>query len=152
MQDRSHICNLHHISGQCRILNPLSKARDGTSWTLVRLVSAVLPWKFHFFPQPFAFYLFATILFFFSWRTIFRNHSLPPWLDALDVLPLKCNSVKFLVYFNNIFLKWQRPKQFPLKSRVGPPGLPTSEYNTILNFHFHFPKSRALEVSRLLIL
>ena len=26
----SHICNLHHSSWQCWILNPLSKARDGT--------------------------------------------------------------------------------------------------------------------------
>ena len=29
-QDPSHICNLHHSSRQCRILNPLSKARDLT--------------------------------------------------------------------------------------------------------------------------
>ena len=28
--DLSHICNLHHSSGQCRMLNPLSKARDRT--------------------------------------------------------------------------------------------------------------------------
>ena len=27
---RSHICNLHHSSEQCRILNPLSRARDQT--------------------------------------------------------------------------------------------------------------------------
>ena len=26
----SHVCNLHHSSGQRRILNPLSKARDWT--------------------------------------------------------------------------------------------------------------------------
>ena len=26
--DRTHICNLHHSSRQCQILNPLSKARD----------------------------------------------------------------------------------------------------------------------------
>ena len=26
----SHICDLHHSSGQCPILNPLSKGRDGT--------------------------------------------------------------------------------------------------------------------------
>ena len=30
MWDLSPICDLHHSSGQCRILNPLSKARDGT--------------------------------------------------------------------------------------------------------------------------
>ena len=29
-QDPSHICNLHHSSRQCQILNPLSKARDQT--------------------------------------------------------------------------------------------------------------------------
>uniref|UniRef100_A0A8D1N3X5 Uncharacterized protein n=1 Tax=Sus scrofa TaxID=9823 RepID=A0A8D1N3X5_PIG len=27
-QDLSHVCNLHHSSWQCRILNPLSEARD----------------------------------------------------------------------------------------------------------------------------
>ena len=29
-QDLSHICDLHHSSGQHRILNPLSEARDRT--------------------------------------------------------------------------------------------------------------------------
>ena len=29
-QDPSHVCGLHHSSWQCRILNPLSEARDGT--------------------------------------------------------------------------------------------------------------------------
>ena len=28
MPDLNHICNLHHSSQQCRILNPLSEARD----------------------------------------------------------------------------------------------------------------------------
>ena len=28
MQDPSHICNLHHSSQRCQILNPLSEARD----------------------------------------------------------------------------------------------------------------------------
>ena len=28
MQDPSHVCNLHHSSWQCQILNPWSKARD----------------------------------------------------------------------------------------------------------------------------
>jgi len=28
MPDPSHICDLHHSSWQCQILNPLSKARD----------------------------------------------------------------------------------------------------------------------------
>ena len=30
MLDPSHICDLHHISRQCQILNPLSEARDQT--------------------------------------------------------------------------------------------------------------------------
>ena len=30
MQDLSRVCDLHHRSQQCWILNPLSKARDGT--------------------------------------------------------------------------------------------------------------------------
>ena len=30
MWDPSHICDLHHSSRQCRILNPLSEARDRT--------------------------------------------------------------------------------------------------------------------------
>ena len=29
-QDQSHACDLHHSSWQCRILNPLSKARNQT--------------------------------------------------------------------------------------------------------------------------
>ena len=29
-EDSSRLCNLHHSSQQCQILNPLSEARDGT--------------------------------------------------------------------------------------------------------------------------
>ena len=29
-QDLSHVCNLHHSSWQCQILNPLGEARDRT--------------------------------------------------------------------------------------------------------------------------
>ena len=29
-RDPSHVCDLHHSSGQCWILNSLSEARDGT--------------------------------------------------------------------------------------------------------------------------
>ena len=29
-QDPSHVCDLHHSSWQCQILNPLSEARDHT--------------------------------------------------------------------------------------------------------------------------
>ena len=28
MQDPSHVCDVHHSSCQCQILNPLSEARD----------------------------------------------------------------------------------------------------------------------------
>ena len=45
MQDLSHICDLYHSSWQRRILNPLSKARDPTSWFLVRFVSAAPQWE-----------------------------------------------------------------------------------------------------------
>ena len=36
---RSHVCNLHHSSRYCWILNPLSKARD-RSWILVGYITA----------------------------------------------------------------------------------------------------------------
>ena len=35
IQDASHICDLHHSSEQCQILNPLSKVRD---WTHILMV------------------------------------------------------------------------------------------------------------------
>ena len=35
MQDPSHICDLHHSSRQCWILNPLSEARDQTCSLMV---------------------------------------------------------------------------------------------------------------------
>ena len=35
MQDPSHVCNLHHSSGQRWIPNPLSEARDGTCILMV---------------------------------------------------------------------------------------------------------------------
>ena len=33
--DLSHVCDLHHSSQQCQILNPLSKARDRTPYLMV---------------------------------------------------------------------------------------------------------------------
>ena len=49
-RDPSHVCNLHHRSWQCWILNPLSEDRD---WTRnlrfpVRFVSAVPWWELPF--------------------------------------------------------------------------------------------------------
>ena len=46
--DRSEpVCDLHHSSQQCRILNPLSEARikPATSWFLVGFVSPVPRWE-----------------------------------------------------------------------------------------------------------
>ena len=40
-QDPSHICDLHHSSGQHQILNPLSKARDQTP-------KLIVPSRIHF--------------------------------------------------------------------------------------------------------
>ena len=33
-QDPSHICDLHHSSQQHQVLNPISKARDGTCYLM----------------------------------------------------------------------------------------------------------------------
>ena len=41
MQDPSCVCDLHYISWQCQIFNPLNKAREPTSsWILVGLTTA----------------------------------------------------------------------------------------------------------------
>ena len=52
--DRSHVCNLHHSSRQCRIPSPLSKARD---WTY----NLMVPSQVHFcctrMGTPFFFFL-----------------------------------------------------------------------------------------------
>ena len=47
MSDLSLVCDLHHSSWQCRILNPLSETgiELATSWFLVRFVSAVPEWE-----------------------------------------------------------------------------------------------------------
>ena len=41
MLDLSHICDPHHSSGQCRILNPLSEARNQTR-------DLIFPSRIHF--------------------------------------------------------------------------------------------------------
>ena len=50
-QDPSHVFDLHHSSQQCRILNPLSKARDQTHNLIIpiRFISAVAPRELPFF-------------------------------------------------------------------------------------------------------
>ena len=35
IQDPSRICDLHHSSQQCRVLNPVSEVRDGTHKLMV---------------------------------------------------------------------------------------------------------------------
>ena len=47
MPDLSCICDLHHSSRQCQILNLMSEAREGptTSWFPVGFVSAVARWE-----------------------------------------------------------------------------------------------------------
>ena len=49
----SRICKLHHSSRQCRILNPLSKARDRTRklWFLVGFVSSAPQWELQVHPN-----------------------------------------------------------------------------------------------------
>ena len=37
-RDPSHVCNLHHSSWQCWILNPLGEARDRT-YILIRFIT-----------------------------------------------------------------------------------------------------------------
>ena len=44
MLDRSHVCDLHHSSWQCQILNPRSEARDGTH-VLMDALQALTPWS-----------------------------------------------------------------------------------------------------------
>ena len=50
--DLSHVCNLHHSSRQCQILNPLSEARDrtcvltNTSWICFHCTTTGTPRKF----------------------------------------------------------------------------------------------------------
>ena len=59
--DLSRICDLHHSSRQCcRILNPLSKARDQptSSWVLVGFLTAEPLWELPFSSfLPFFFFL-----------------------------------------------------------------------------------------------
>ena len=53
MTHMSSVCDLHHSSWKCRILNPLNEARDRTCflWMLVRFVSAEPRWECHILSQ-----------------------------------------------------------------------------------------------------
>ena len=58
--DPSHICDLHHSSRQCQILNPLSKARDQpvSSWILAGFVTTKPQWEL---PMILLFWLRSTL-------------------------------------------------------------------------------------------
>ena len=67
MPDPSHVCDLHHSSQQCWILNPLDQTRLGikpASWFLVGFVSAVPWWELLTisFNLSFSFFLFFFFL------------------------------------------------------------------------------------------
>ena len=69
--DPSHICNLHHSSPQCRILNPLSKARNQTC-------NLMVPSQVHFCynsagtPVCFSYLLCFSYLFIYLFISLFR--------------------------------------------------------------------------------
>ena len=44
IRDWSHICDLHHNSQKCQVLNPLGKARDQT-WVLMDTTCVCNPWS-----------------------------------------------------------------------------------------------------------
>ena len=70
MPDLSPVCNLHHSSGQCWILNPLSKAGDGTrnlmvpSW--IRFCCATMGTPFFSFFKLFESLYFRNVFVFFN--------------------------------------------------------------------------------------
>ena len=44
-RDPGHVCDLHHSSWQCQVVNPLSQVRDGTCvLVVIRFVSAEPRW------------------------------------------------------------------------------------------------------------
>ena len=71
----SHICDLHHSSGRCRILNPLSEARDQTHILTDTMLGSqptetqweISPSRFTFLhcPTPFAAFCPTNSIFFF---------------------------------------------------------------------------------------
>ena len=72
MQDPSCICHLHHSSGQCQILNLLTKARDQT----------------HILMNPSQVcYFWATMgtpwIFLYDWEFTRKVLPLPPWLSSV---------------------------------------------------------------------
>ena len=88
-QDLSCICNLHHSSQQCRIVNPLSKGRDRTRKLMVPsrihflCTTTGTALSFLFFPFFFFFFFFFFfpffILFIFTYsRLFFRFLNLLP--------------------------------------------------------------------------
>ena len=80
MQDPSHVCDLHHSSRQCQMLNPLSEARD---WTQVLMdASQVLNLQSH---RVFISLLLVLVLIF--WGT---------YVTAAPIyIPTKCTEFHF---------------------------------------------------------
>ena len=66
MQDPSCICDLHHSSWQCWILNPLSmpRVKPASSWILVLFISAEPLWELPNFYFNFDFMVKFNIFYF----------------------------------------------------------------------------------------
>ena len=123
MLDLSCICDLHHISWQCQILNPLSEARDriqvltDTSWYHYHWVMMGIPWMFvhlnsFYFTHPpdltplasqvfglfFPITEFDFILFLFSFSdsTCEWNHTVLVFLWIILYSILHCRSIRFV--------------------------------------------------------
>ena len=93
--DLSHVCDLHHSSWQCRILNPLSEARDQT-------LNLMVPRQIRFFCNttgtPWQKY-FCTTFFFF-----------PETLSCVSLSPFKFYTpdfyMKLTLYTKLLYQKW----------------------------------------------
>ena len=77
MQNLNHVCNLHHSSQKCQILNPLSEVRDQTH-------SLIVPSQIHF---PCAMRGIPTALFFsFRFLGLYLQHMEVPGLGVQSEL------------------------------------------------------------------
>ena len=124
----SHVCSTHHSSQQCRILNPLSEARDWTHvlWILIGFVTAE-PWRkyvnceiqhnilnhIYFTLYSFQFHLFwPKVLGYLAYVTMAVKH-------AIHVITVSCHkgnplgTMRLLAYTTATapigFLAWEPP-------------------------------------------